>query len=79
MYAFVLFFSFTHQFQFPESLISYNSSQGTATIGHSRETTSQSESFGSGGDCPLYSPNVYAPQAQAFYYRGRSLFPPLYM
>ncbi|XP_057453968.1 YTH domain-containing protein ECT4 isoform X2 [Lotus japonicus] len=44
--------------------------QGTATIGHSRETTSQSESFGSGGDCPLYSPNVYAPQAQAFYYRG---------
>ncbi|XP_027344597.1 YTH domain-containing protein ECT4 isoform X1 [Abrus precatorius] len=43
---------------------------GTATIGHSRETPSQSGSFGSGGDCPLYPPNVFAPQAQAFYYRG---------
>ncbi|KAK8465143.1 hypothetical protein PHAVU_010G165400 [Phaseolus vulgaris] len=46
------------------------SSQGTVTIGHSRETTSQSGSLGSGGDVPLYPPNVYAPQAQAFYYRG---------
>ncbi|XP_061361358.1 YTH domain-containing protein ECT4 isoform X3 [Gastrolobium bilobum] len=54
----------------PESSISSNSSQGTATIGHSRETTSQSGYFGSGGDRPLYPPNVYAPQAQAFYYRG---------
>ncbi|XP_052724667.1 YTH domain-containing protein ECT2 isoform X6 [Vigna angularis] len=44
--------------------------QGTVTIGHSRETTSQSGSLGSGGDVPLYPPNVYAPQAQAFYYRG---------
>ncbi|WJX42560.1 hypothetical protein P8452_29778 [Trifolium repens] len=43
---------------------------GTTTIGHSREITSQSGSFGSGGDRPLYPPNVYAPQAQSFYYRG---------
>ncbi|XP_020975950.1 uncharacterized protein LOC107638388 isoform X4 [Arachis ipaensis] len=44
--------------------------QGTAAIGHSREITSQSGPFGSGGDRPLYPPNVFAPQAQAFYYRG---------
>ncbi|KAJ1429262.1 YTH domain [Sesbania bispinosa] len=43
---------------------------GTTTIGHSMETTTQSGCFGSGGDRPLYPPNVYAPQAQAFYYRG---------
>ena len=58
-----------HIFQFHLS-IPLNSSQGTAIIGHSRETTSQSGSLGSSGDCPLYPPNVYAPQAQAFYYRG---------
>ncbi|KAL4380106.1 hypothetical protein AHAS_Ahas04G0000300 [Arachis hypogaea] len=54
----------------PERSISSNSSQGTAAIGHSREITSQSGPFGSGGDRPLYPPNVFAPQAQAFYYRG---------
>ncbi|KAI4355937.1 hypothetical protein L6164_004660 [Bauhinia variegata] len=54
----------------PEQSISSNSSQDTATIGHSRETASQSGSFGSVGDRPLYPPNVYSPQAQAFYYRG---------
>ncbi|XP_028759088.1 YTH domain-containing protein ECT4 isoform X2 [Neltuma alba] len=41
-----------------------------ATTGHSRETTSQSGSFVSGGGCPLYPPNVYAPQPQAFFYPG---------
>lgn len=54
----------------PENSISSNSSQGTTAIGHLRETTSQSGALGSGGDCPLYPSNVYAPQAQAFYYRG---------
>ncbi|MED6112793.1 hypothetical protein PIB30_064950 [Stylosanthes scabra] len=54
----------------PERSISSNSSQGTAAIGHSREITSQSGPFGSGGDRPLYPPNVFAPQPQAFYYRG---------
>ncbi|MED6183402.1 hypothetical protein PIB30_037590 [Stylosanthes scabra] len=54
----------------PERSLSSNSSQGTAAIGHSREITSQSGPFGSGGDRPLYPPNVFAPQPQAFYYRG---------
>ncbi|KAF7843103.1 YTH domain-containing protein ECT4 isoform X1 [Senna tora] len=54
----------------PDRSISSNSSQDMATMGHSRETTSQSGSFISGGGCPLYPPNVYAPQAQAFFYRG---------
>ncbi|KAI4329467.1 hypothetical protein L6164_021726 [Bauhinia variegata] len=54
----------------PERSISSNSSQDTATIGHPREVASQSGSFGSGGDRPLYPPNIYAPQPQAFYYRG---------
>ncbi|KAG4983156.1 hypothetical protein JHK87_027905 [Glycine soja] len=54
-----------HIFQFhlsiPESSIPLNSSQGTTTIGHSRETTSQSGSLGSVGDCPMYGFNPQVP------------------
>ncbi|KAH7550557.1 hypothetical protein JRO89_XS13G0217500 [Xanthoceras sorbifolium] len=53
-----------------ESTVSPNSSQGAATIGHTRDAAAQPGSFGSGGDRSVYSSNIYAPQAQAFYYRG---------
>ncbi|KAI9193989.1 hypothetical protein LWI28_002093 [Acer negundo] len=59
-----------------ESSVSSNSSQGAATIGHTRDAAAQPVSFGSGGDRSVYSSNIYAPQAQAqaqaqaFYYRG---------
>lgn len=46
------------------------SSQDAAAIGHSRDTSVQSVTFGSGGDRTVYPPHVYAPQAQTFYYRG---------
>uniref|UniRef100_A0A6N2LAT9 YTH domain-containing protein n=1 Tax=Salix viminalis TaxID=40686 RepID=A0A6N2LAT9_SALVM len=38
--------------------------------GHPRDTTGQPGAFGSPGDRAVYPPNIYAPQAQAFYYRG---------
>lgn len=53
-----------------ESSVSPNSSQGALTVGHTRETAVQSGSFGPVGDHSVYSSNIYAPQAQAFYYRG---------
>jgi hypothetical protein len=68
LHVFVIFFGLHPSI--PESSKFSNSSQGTTTIGHSRDITSQSGSFGSGADQPLYPPNVYAPQAQAFYYGG---------
>ncbi|KAI9087277.1 hypothetical protein K1719_030747 [Acacia pycnantha] len=52
----------------PGRSIASNPSQD-ATTGHLRET-SQSGTFVSGGGSPLYPPNVYAPQAQAFFYPG---------
>uniref|UniRef100_A0A5B6YQW1 YTH domain-containing family protein n=1 Tax=Davidia involucrata TaxID=16924 RepID=A0A5B6YQW1_DAVIN len=52
-----------------ERSVSPNLSQD-ATMGHSRDTAGLSESFGSGGDHTAYPPNVYAPQAQAIYYKG---------
>ncbi|KAJ6678860.1 YTH YT521-B HOMOLOGY DOMAIN-CONTAINING [Salix viminalis] len=42
----------------------------TAPSGHPRDTTGQPGAFGSPGDRAVYPPNIYAPQAQAFYYRG---------
>ena len=35
-----------------------------------RDGAGQTGSFVSGGDCAVYPPDVYAPQAQPFYYRG---------
>ncbi|XP_044479879.1 YTH domain-containing protein ECT4 isoform X3 [Mangifera indica] len=56
-----------------ESSVSPNSSQGAATLGQTRETAAQTGSF-SGGDRSVYSPTIYAPQAQGFYYRGYDNF-----
>ncbi|XP_021670268.1 YTH domain-containing protein ECT4 isoform X3 [Hevea brasiliensis] len=42
----------------------------TAIIGHRRDITGHLGPFGSPGDRTIYPSNVYAPQAQAFYYRG---------
>ncbi|KAL9341306.1 hypothetical protein Peur_030082 [Populus x canadensis] len=53
-----------------ETSVSPNSSQDTAPSGHPRDTTGQLGAFGSPGDRAVYPPNIYAPQAQAFYYRG---------
>ncbi|KAJ6288198.1 hypothetical protein OIU76_024231 [Salix suchowensis] len=53
-----------------ETSVSPNSSQDTAPSGHPRDTTGQPGAFGSPGDRAVYPPNIYAPQAQAFYYRG---------
>ncbi|XVF86265.1 hypothetical protein PTKIN_Ptkin18bG0026700 [Pterospermum kingtungense] len=53
-----------------ETSVSPNSSQDAAPIGHQRDAAVQSGSFSSGGDRNVYSPTIYAPQAQAFYYRG---------
>ncbi|XP_017979167.1 PREDICTED: YTH domain-containing family protein 2 isoform X3 [Theobroma cacao] len=53
-----------------ETSVSPNSSQDAAPLGHPRSGASQSVSFGSGGDRNVYSPTIYAPQAQAFYYRA---------
>ncbi|KAK8500284.1 hypothetical protein V6N12_068774 [Hibiscus sabdariffa] len=53
-----------------ETSVSPNSSHDTAPIGHPRDGTGQSGSFSSVGDHNVYSPTIYAPQAQSFYYRG---------
>ncbi|XP_022714645.1 uncharacterized protein LOC111274341 isoform X2 [Durio zibethinus] len=53
-----------------ETSVSPNSSQDVAPVGHPRDGAGQCGSFGSGGDRNVYSPTIYAPQAQAFYYRG---------
>ena len=53
-----------------ETSVSPNSSQDTAPSGHPRDTTGQLGAFGSPGDRAVYPPNIYAPQAQAYYYRG---------
>ncbi|KAJ8760022.1 hypothetical protein K2173_010878 [Erythroxylum novogranatense] len=53
-----------------ETSVSPNSTQDVATIGHPRDNAGQPGSFGSPGDRSIYPPNIYAPQAQPFYYRG---------
>ncbi|KAM0956389.1 hypothetical protein COP2_025278 [Malus domestica] len=53
-----------------ERSVSPNPSPDAATIGLPREAAGQSGPFGSGGDHTVFPPNVYAPQAQTFYYRG---------
>ncbi|KAE8688228.1 YTH domain-containing family protein 2 [Hibiscus syriacus] len=50
--------------------VSPNSTQDAAPIGHPRDGASQSGSFISAEDHNVYSPTIYAPQPQAFYYRG---------
>ncbi|XP_044505918.1 YTH domain-containing protein ECT1-like [Mangifera indica] len=51
------------------SSISTTSSLGAATREYSREAAAQS-AFLTGGGRSVYSPTIYAPQAQGFYYRG---------
>ncbi|CAK7339786.1 unnamed protein product [Dovyalis caffra] len=53
-----------------ETSVSPNSSQDTAPLVYPRDNTGQSGAFGSPGDRAVYPPSIYAPQAQAFYYRG---------
>uniref|UniRef100_A0A6P4AFA1 YTH domain-containing family protein n=2 Tax=Ziziphus jujuba TaxID=326968 RepID=A0A6P4AFA1_ZIZJJ len=53
-----------------ERSASPNPSRDSATIGHARVPSGQSGSFTSSGDRTVYPPNIYAPQAQTFYYRG---------
>ncbi|KDP25028.1 hypothetical protein JCGZ_22563 [Jatropha curcas] len=53
-----------------EMSVSPNSSQDAAVIGHRRDTAGHLGPFGPSGDRSVYPPNVYAPQVQAFYYRG---------
>ncbi|KAJ7952091.1 evolutionarily conserved C-terminal region 5 [Quillaja saponaria] len=53
-----------------ERPMSSNPSEDTATKGHSTDTASQLETFGSGADHPVYPHSVYSPQAHAFYYGG---------
>ncbi|GAV78065.1 YTH domain-containing protein [Cephalotus follicularis] len=53
-----------------ENSVSPNSSQDAAAIGHPRDARGQLGSFSSGGDHNVYSPNIYAPQAQGFYYKS---------
>lgn len=53
-----------------ERSVSPNSSQDAATMVPRRDGAGQAGSFGSGVDCSVYPPDVYAPQAQPFYYRG---------
>ncbi|PON90634.1 YTH domain containing protein [Trema orientale] len=50
--------------------VSPNPSSDAATIGHLRDPVVQSGSLASGGDRIVYPHNIYAPQAQTFYYRG---------
>ncbi|KAK8296432.1 hypothetical protein V6Z12_D05G123900 [Gossypium hirsutum] len=52
------------------TLVSPNSSQDAAPVAHPRDGAGQSGSFASAGDRNVYSPTIYAPQPQAFYYRG---------
>ncbi|KAF8407373.1 hypothetical protein HHK36_006504 [Tetracentron sinense] len=57
-----------------ERVVSPNISQDAATIGPPRDAAGQSGSLGAGGDRnPVYPPNIYAPQAHAFYYGIRLL------
>ncbi|KAM6562858.1 hypothetical protein CsatB_022856 [Cannabis sativa] len=53
-----------------EGSIPPNPSQDAATVGNLRDPVVQSGSLASGGDRTVYPPNIYAPQAQPFYYRG---------
>ncbi|KAJ8770841.1 hypothetical protein K2173_021756 [Erythroxylum novogranatense] len=53
-----------------EMSVSPISSQESVNVGHLRDNAGQQGSFGSPGDCSIYPPNLYAPQAQPFYYRG---------
>lgn len=47
-----------------------SSQDAAAAISHSVDTAAQPGFFSSRGDHSIYPPNVYAPQAQTFYYRG---------
>lgn len=53
-----------------ERPVSPNASQDATAIVHPRDAAAQVGSLASGGDHSVYPPNVYAPQAQPFYYRG---------
>ncbi|EXB26126.1 hypothetical protein L484_010443 [Morus notabilis] len=53
-----------------EGSVSPNPSRDAATVGHPRDPVVQSGSFASSRDRAVYPPNIYAPQAQTFYYRG---------
>ncbi|KAL6996070.1 hypothetical protein U1Q18_006206 [Sarracenia purpurea var. burkii] len=50
--------------------VSRNASKD-AGIGHSIKSTTQSGFFGSRADHPVHPSDVYAPQAQAIYYKGQ--------
>ncbi|KAL7221964.1 hypothetical protein ACSBR1_023823 [Camellia fascicularis] len=52
-----------------ERSVSPNASKD-AGIGHSKDIADQLGPFGSCGDHHLYPSNIYAPQAQAIYYKG---------
>ncbi|XP_039052213.1 YTH domain-containing protein ECT4-like isoform X2 [Hibiscus syriacus] len=53
-----------------KTLVFPNSPQDAAPMGHPSNGTGQSGSFVSAGERNVYSPTIYAPQPQAFYYRG---------
>ncbi|KAK7843764.1 yth domain-containing family protein 2 [Quercus suber] len=53
-----------------ERPVSPDASQDATAIVHPRDAAAQVGSLASGGDHSVYPPNVYAPQAQPFYYRG---------
>ncbi|XP_050223019.1 YTH domain-containing protein ECT1 isoform X2 [Mercurialis annua] len=53
-----------------EASVTPNSSADAATTGQQRDSIGQFSPLGSAGDLTVYPPNIYAPQAQAFYYRG---------
>ncbi|GMP35212.1 hypothetical protein CsSME_00007753 [Camellia sinensis var. sinensis] len=52
-----------------ERSVSPNASKD-AGIGHSKDIADQLGPLGSCGDHHLYPSNIYAPQAQAIYYKG---------
>ncbi|KAL5554277.1 hypothetical protein UlMin_041678 [Ulmus minor] len=52
-----------------ESSVAPNPSQDASSVANPRDPVVQSGSFGSGGN-RVYPPNIYAPQAHPFYYRG---------
>lgn len=58
-----------------EKSVSPDPSRNAATVSHPRDPVVQSASFASSGDQAVYPPNIYAPQAQTFYYRGLFLIP----
>lgn len=70
MTVFCLFICYQPHVAKIERSVSPNPSPDAATIGHPRDAAGQSGPFGSGGDHTVIPPNVYAPQAQTFYYRG---------